>query len=253
VGQVKEEKKEPRVKNDPGIDRFVWDLRHPEATKIEGDPSMEEFERALAGPQVLPGRYQVRLTVGGETLTEALEVRMDPRVAVTPRDLQEQFDLLMRVRDKISETHDAINTIRTVRGQIEDWEKRSAADRGFRQVTKAAAGLRKQLSAVEEELIQWRAKSRQDTLNWPIKLNAKLGGLAAAIASADARPTAAQHEVFADLARRVDAQLAKLRKLVDTDVARFGALVRSAKLPPITAPKAERKRAPERKAAAARS
>jgi len=250
VGQTKDEKKEPRVKNDAGMNRFAWDLRHPEATKIEGDPSMEEFERALAGPQVLPGRYQVRLTVGGKTLSEDVEVRMDPRVPAAAQELQEQFDLLMRIRDKISQTHDAINTIRTVRGQIEDWEKRSAADRGFRQVTKAAAGLRTQLGAIEEELIQWRAKSRQDTLNWPIKLNAKLGGLAAGVASADARPTASQAAAFEDLARRVDAQLAKLRTLMAADVARFSAVVRSAKLPPIAAP-AERKRRPERRAAAA--
>jgi len=253
VSQAKDERKEPRVKNDPGVNRFVWDLRHPEATKIEGDPSMEEFERALAGPQVLPGRYQARLTVGGETLTEEFEVRVDPRVAAEPRELQEQFDLLMRIRDKISETHDAINTIRTVRGQVETWEKRTASDRGYRQVTKAAAALRKQLGAIEEELIQWRAKSRQDTLNWPIKLNAKLGGLAAATAQADARPTASQLAVFEDLSRRVDAQLEKLRGLMSGDVARFSTLVRSAKLPPIVAPAAERRKAPERKAAALRS
>jgi len=238
VSQEKAETKQPRVKNDPGINRFVWDLRYPEARKIEGDPSMEEFELALAGPQVLPGRYQVRLTVAGETFSEDVEVRMDPRVPAGDAELREQSDLLMRIRDKISETHDAINTIRTVRAQIEGWEKRSAADRGFRQVTKAAAVLRKQLGAIEEELIQWRAKSRQDTLNYPIKLNAKLGGLAAAIAQADARPTAAQIAVFDELSRRVDAQLAKLRTLVATDVARFSKLVRAAKLPPVTAPSA---------------
>ena len=177
---------------------------------------------------------------------------MEPRVPGQPRELEEQFDVLMRLRDKISQTHDAINTIRAVRGQIEAWEKRSAADRGFRPVTRAAAALRRQLGAIEEELVQWRAKSRQDTLNWPIKLNAKLGGLAAAVAQADARPTASQVEVFEDLSRRVDAQLAKLRAIVDTEVAKFSSVVRSAKLPPITAP-VERKRAPERKAAAARS
>ena len=247
-----DKKKEPRVKNEPGLNRFVWNLRHTDATRIEGDPSMEEFERALAGPLVVPGHYQVRLKAGGETLTRDLEVRLDPRVATTQADIDRQFDLLRRIRDKISETHDAINTIRSVRKQIEEWEVRSASDRSFRPLTRTAAGLRKRLWAIEEELIQWRAKSRQDTLNWPIKLNAKLGGLAAAIAQADARPTASQEEVFAELVRRVDAQLAKLRQLLDGDVKRFSAQLRSAKLPPIAPPKAE-PHAPERKAAAARA
>jgi photosystem II stability/assembly factor-like uncharacterized protein len=247
---TKEDKKEPRVKNDPGLNRFVWNLRHQDATKIEGDPSMEEFERALAGPIVPPGRYQARLKVGGETLSADFEVRMDPRVTVTEPEIREQLDLLLRIRDKISEAHDAVNEIRSVRKQIEEWELRSASDRGYRQLTKAAADLRKRLWAIEGELIQWRAKSRQDTLNWPIKLNAKLGGLAATVGQADARPTASQLEVFADLSKRTDAQLAKLRQLLETDVRRFSALVRSAKLPPVMPPKREQA---ERRAAAARS
>jgi hypothetical protein len=246
-----EKKKEPRVKNDAGLNRFVWNLRHADATRIEGDPSMEEFERALAGPAVVPGRYQVRLKVGDETLTQDLEVRLDPRVATPPADIQTQSELLLKIRDKISETHDGINTIRTVRKQIEEWELRTAADRGLRPLTRTAAGLRKRLWAIEEELIQWRARSRQDTLNWPIKLNAKLGGLAASIAQADARPTAAQEAVFGELVKRVDAQLAKLRQLVDGDVKRFAAQLRTSKLPSIAPPKAEQ-RVAERKAAAAR-
>ena len=250
AGQVTEEKKEPRVKKDAGMNRFVWDLRYPEATRIEGDPSMEEFERALAGPRVPPGSYQVRLHVGGEVLSEELEVRMDPRVPATTAELQEQFDLLMALRDKISQTHEAIQEIRKLRGQIEEWEKRSAGDRAFRAITRAAAKLRKDLLAVEEELIQWRAKSRQDTLNWPIKLNAKLGGLAAAVAQADALPTASQRAVFAELSRRVDAQLARLRALSDADLRKFNTLVRQARLPTVLAPKLDARR-PERRAAAA--
>lgn len=248
-----EEKKEPRVPKEAGFDRFVWNMRYPDATKIADDPSMEEFERALAGPVVVPGRYQVRLKVGGETLTSAFEVRPDPRVPVRQADLQDQFDLLLGVRDKISEAHEAINTIRSLRRQIGEWELRTSADRRMRAVTKAAADLRKALGAVEEELVQTKARSRQDTLNWPIKLNAKLGGVGAAIAQADARPTASQRAVLEDLARRVDAQLAKLRTLTARDVARFTSLVRSAKVPPVAPPSAAERAVRERKAAAART
>ena len=253
VAQTADEKKdkELRVKKEAGLNRFVWNLRHPDATKIEDDPPMDEFHGALAGPVVLPGRYQVRLHVGGETLTSDLEVRMDPRVPVTFEHLREQFELLLAISDRISAAHEAVTTIRTVRRQVEDWEKRTGSERGFRQITRAAAQLRKSLYAIEEELIQWRAKSRQDTLNWPIKLNAKLGGLAAAVAQADSRPTVSQRELFAELSRKVDVQLGRLRALLDGDLRRFTSLVRSAKFPPIAAPQLERKR-PERRAAAAR-
>ncbi len=49
----------------------------------------------------------MRLTAGGTTLTRALDVRIDPRVTaagVTTSDLREQTDLLIKVRDAISES-----------------------------------------------------------------------------------------------------------------------------------------------------
>ena len=248
-----EETKEPRVPKEPGLDRFVWNMRHPDASKVADDPSMEEFERALAGPVVPPGRYQVRLKVGDTTLTEPFEVRKDPRVGVPEEAIREQFELLLAIRDKLSETHDAISTIRSLRRQVEEWEVRTGKERALRPVTRSASSLRKALTAVEEELVQTKARSRQDTLNFPIKLNAKLGGLGAAVAQADARPTASQRAVFADLSRRIDAQLAKLRNLTSKDVPQLARTIRSAGVPPIVMATAAQKRpARLRKAAAAK-
>ncbi|MGH2499100.1 MAG: VPS10 domain-containing protein [Candidatus Limnocylindria bacterium] len=244
------EAKEPRVPKDLGLNRFVWNMRYPDATKVADDPSMEEFERALAGPTCIPGRYQVRLKLEGETLTEAFEIRNDPRVSVTQRDLAAQFDLLLRVRDKLSRTHDTIVAIRALRTQAEAWERRASTDRSLRPVARAAAALRKSLTAVEDELIQSKARSRQDTLNFPIRLNAKLGGLSFVVASADAAPTRAAQEVFEDLSRRIDAQLRRFESIVSKDVKAFEALVRRSKMPalaPIAAAAAARK--PARKAA----
>jgi photosystem II stability/assembly factor-like uncharacterized protein len=77
-----------------GQNRFVWDLRHGEL----GGPS---GGRELPGPLVLPGRYTVRLAAGKWSLTQPLEVKLDPRLAkdgVTPLDLRGQFDLIQKVR-----------------------------------------------------------------------------------------------------------------------------------------------------------
>jgi len=80
-----------------GPNLFVWDLRYEPPVKIpaaiydEGDP---------VGPLVMPGSYQARLTVAGKTSTAAIEVKMDPRLKTSTEDLQKQFDLLMKIRDK---------------------------------------------------------------------------------------------------------------------------------------------------------
>jgi photosystem II stability/assembly factor-like uncharacterized protein len=69
--------------------RVLWDLRYDNG-----------------GPVVVPGTYQVRLSVGDMGQTRPLEVRIDPRVAadgVTPADLAEQLDLLVKLRAAISD------------------------------------------------------------------------------------------------------------------------------------------------------
>ncbi len=244
--------KEPRVPKERGLNRFVWNMRYPDAAKLEGEGgTWEGFERQLAGPAAVPGTYRVRLTADGVDETVPFEIRKDPRVAATQRDFEDQFGLLMRIRDKVSETHEGINEIRRVSAQLDGWEARAKSDPSLRRVARAAGKLRKKLVAIEEELVQTKAKSRQDTLNFPIKLNAKLAGLGGAVSSADFAPTRSSYELFDDLSSQVDRQLAKLDQLNTTDAKAFNALVRSARVVALDLKpyRASRRRRPVRRAA----
>src|SRR5262249_32713658 len=98
--------REPRVPNAAGLNRFVSNMRYADAHAGPGDVSTE---RSLAGPLALPGTYQVELSLDDQRLTTTCEIRPDPRVSVSQADLEAQFALLVLIRDKLSETHDAIN------------------------------------------------------------------------------------------------------------------------------------------------
>src|SRR5690606_2205424 len=98
-------------------------------------------------------------------------------------------------------------------------------------VNEAAKELDDKLYAVEGEIIQYRAKSTQDTLNFPVMINAKLAALIAVAGSAEGKPTKQSYDVFEDLSKRTDAQLAKLKEIVDKDVKAFSDLIQSANLP----------------------
>ncbi|HEX9057754.1 MAG TPA: hypothetical protein VF818_09500 [Ktedonobacterales bacterium] len=231
AGAKDAEKKEPRVPVEVGMNRFVWNTRYPDAHKLgSGYVSSEDN---LAGPMAPPGKYEVRLTIGEQTLSQWFEVRNDPRVTATQEDLEAQFALLIRIRDKTSETHDGVNTIRNVRRQIEEWERRTAGQSQHDRVKEAGKALKERLASIEEELTQVKAKGRQQTLSHPIKLNGKLAALASVVASADAAPTSQARRVFDELTARVDAQLQRLRDLLDTEVAAFNALIRDAEVPAI--------------------
>src|SRR6185437_3132053 len=220
-GEKKEEKKEPRVPKNAGGNRFVWNLKYPDSVKIEGYVAGED---ALAGPVVAPGQYQVRLQVGDQTYTQPFEVRKDPRISTSDEDLRAQFDLLLAIRDRLSEVHNGINTIRGIRKQTEEWESRAKDLPIHDKVAAAAKDLRDKLLAIEGELTQVKAKVRSDTMDHPIKLNAKVAALAAVVSSGEAAPTSQARQVFEDLSARVAEQLQRLSKLIDTDVAAFNTL-----------------------------
>src|SRR5438128_9731418 len=173
------------------------------------------------GPILAPGSYQVRLIAGGKTLTQPLEVRKDPRLATTGEDYRKQYDLLVKIRDKVTETHDAITRIRETRDQVKGVAERA---KGNKAIADAADALDKKLTSVEEQLYQTKNQSSQDPLNFPIRLNNKLAALAGVVAGADAAPTEQSLAVYQDIAGRIDAQLARLQEVVATDVPAFNKL-----------------------------
>ena len=90
-----------------GMNRFVWDLRYPNARMLPRDPLLTgpgDSARASA-PVAPPGRYRARLTVGGQELERPFEIRKDPRITATDADLQEQFALMVQIRDRLSEAN----------------------------------------------------------------------------------------------------------------------------------------------------
>jgi hypothetical protein len=210
-----------------GLNRFPWDLRVEDASRFKG---MILWGGVTRGPVLPPGAYQVRLTAAGQSLTQPLEVRKDPRLATTDDDYRKQYDLLVKIRDKVTETHDAISRIRETRDQVKGVAERA---NGNKAIADAADALDKKITAVEEALYQTKNQSSQDPLNFPIRLNNKLAALAGVVGGGDAAPTDPSYVVYEDLTAKIDAQLAQLRQVMTTDVPAFNTLVREQNVPAI--------------------
>ena len=184
------------------------------------------------GPVAVPANYQVRLTVGNQVETQPFVVKMDPRLnGVSERDLQEQFDLAMKIRDKTSEANQAVILVREIKKQAKDRVEKARDP----QITAAADALTRKLSAVEEEIYQVRNQSNQDPLNFPIKLNNRIAALRRSVETGDARPTNATYVVFRELSSELDIQLAKLKALVSVDLDTLNKLLVAKNLEPIRA------------------
>jgi len=223
--------RQPRLTTDVGLNRFVWNLRYQDAVRF---PGMILWAGDLRGPRVLPGMYQVRLIVDGKTLSENFEVKPDPRLTATSGDYAKQLELGLKIRDKVTETHNAIIQIRDVRKQVDDLLKRIAGQPVFKVINDSALALKKNLNAVEESLYQTKNQSSQDPLNYPIRLNNKLAALAGVVSSADAAPTEQSYVLYDELVVQIDGQLARLAQIMKTEVPAFNQLVRDQNIPAVT-------------------
>ena len=104
------------LSTEPGLNRFVWDLRYPGA------------EGGGRGPMAVPGRYAVRLHTAGGAQETPLDILIDPRVAAdgtTLADLQLQFDHNIRVRDLISDGRRALERVEVLEERATSEEERA--------------------------------------------------------------------------------------------------------------------------------
>jgi len=225
-----EEKPKDLLPAEAGLNRFAWDLRYEIPTKIPGGVYGDYKPE---GPWALPGHYQVKLTVGGKEQTASFELKIDPRVNTSAADLQKQFDLAMKIRGRVTESHDAVNQIRDLRAQLVSLRARLAQDPQSKSILAAADALEKKMTPIEEAMFNAKIKSSEDSLNYPLKLDAKYIALASAVESADAAPTQPCYELLETLEPQLDAQLSQWHDIVKKDVAALEELTRKNNIPVI--------------------
>jgi hypothetical protein len=178
---------------------------------------------------VLPGSYTVRLTADGVTQTQPFAVLKHPLRPVPDADLQFQWDLSSRIRDKVNEANLAVIKIRRIKTDIADRIKDAPAE-----VRSAGEELAKALSTVEEQIYQVKNQSGQDPLNFPIKTNNRLASLLRVANSGEGRPTGNVEPIFQELIAELKAETDQLDKVISSQLAPFNQMLQRLKKTPIS-------------------
>ena len=159
----------PTLSSQQGMHRWIWDLRYGQGAELPSGDSDDEEDPKARGPLVLPGIYQVRLSVDGHDSTQPFGVKMDPRSSATPAELTQQFTWSLRVYEKALEAERAasestadkplgeeINSLgRTLNGLLAALE---SADR--MPPAQVIADSNETLKALEPKLIKWRSQNK---------------------------------------------------------------------------------------------
>ncbi len=219
--------KELRIPSNTGWNRFVWDLRYPDAHKVA--PHDDNQQGFIKGPHAVPGTYRVTLTVGDEALSQPLKIVKEAGVDASQADLQAQFDLLLRIRDKVSATHKVVNQMRDARAQLKGWRERLAGLESAAGIIDAAKALEEQVLEVEKELMIPETRAGwPDAMNSGDRLATQLSNLSFNVNLGDYKPTDYEHEALAEIAAEIDGAADKFSDIVDGNLAEFNTMLSNA-------------------------
>ncbi|MGH8125588.1 MAG: WD40/YVTN/BNR-like repeat-containing protein [Rhodanobacteraceae bacterium] len=221
------------VSTNAGMDRFVWNLRYPDATEV---PGAILWGGSMSGPRIVPGVYKVKLTVGGKSLTRDFTVVKNPDNSATRQDFEAQLALAKKIHAKLDATDKAILKLRKARDQVKAYEGR-LGDRKYTALKKQADQVVDKLTAIEDALMQTKSHSGEDPLNYPIRLNDKLAALASGVSGSFGKPTQQEQAVYQELATQVDTQLQALHAVLHVELPKLNQAISQSGIPPIALPR----------------
>jgi hypothetical protein len=218
------------LSNAPGMHRFAWDLHEtPPHSSEYGYPISavpHDTPSEPLGPSVLPGRYAVRLTAGGKTLTAPLNVMMDPRVTTPAAALRQQHEVETHLAAMMDESYDTQAELRGLDHQLETLSKQAQGA-----VAEAVSALRTKLSALTGGRARFPApRSPEATLS---RIAGEIGGLYGQVGRADVAPTATQLAALAAVEKDQAAVMARWKAIKSADLPALNRQLSGSGLPEI--------------------
>ncbi len=219
-----------KIPAEAGWNRFAWDLRIAGPHRLPGEVEGEFRGR---GPIAPPGKYQVRMTVAGDSspVTAPFELKMDPRVGTSVADMQKEFELQLKIRDTLSNIHDTVREIRETRMQLKGLHAR-LEDARYKTISDSASALDKKMTPVEDQLLQVNAKSTEANLNFPVLIDEQLHALVNSVET-DVAPTAQQYQAYESLSQQAEPLVAQWKQMRSKDLVALNDLIKQDAVPVI--------------------
>lgn len=202
-----------RIGASAGMNRFVWDLHWAPIPGIRPNYPIAAVPHNTApsptSPWVVPGRYKITMTANGQTATQMLDVRIDPRVKTPAADLQSQFALSKKLYDQAMAANNTMQLLQSLREQLNKMREGQNAPAVVNDTLQKVTALLGQEQGFGGGGGGRGAGARQDTVT---SIRSGLLGLVNAVQEADVAPTGPQTEAAAELQRQFDAMTPRLNE-----------------------------------------
>ena len=214
-----------------GINRVAWNLRGDGFKRPQLAPTPRNEEFAPQGPEVLPGKYTVRIKMGKQEVSETVEVLPDPRVAVDAAARQQKYEMTMKVGSRLEIAAEAVDRIQKTRKAIEAVlaEIKDRKDDTAKDLKNASADLKKSLTKVADKFID-DPGSTQGMTRRPNTAAARLGSVLRSLGSSWDAPTPTQLTYLRQAESTLEDALKDFNKVFTEAVPSYKAKVEQAKL-----------------------
>ncbi len=183
-----------------GLNQVRWNLTYTPPKMVKNFVAMDFSAGREPGPKAVPGIYRVILEKGEFELEDSFELKIDPRWKETTKsDLQQKFDLEQEVITLITESQDLIREIRSIRKQTSNIAEMAVKAGHNNRLKTLAAALDKELTLVENRLIQNKTETTQDEINFPRVFSNHIVRLFRVIVNEHNAPTGGMLERWKDL------------------------------------------------------
>lgn len=154
---------DPVLSNKKGLNRFVWNLRYPTMSGIEG----AYLENSYSGHKAIPGKYSATLTWGDKTTTASFEVLPNPLYSTDAATYQQYHSLMLTMENEVTNMHQMVNSLYEKQNQLSKLLKELSADKKFDDIRSSGQTLLAKLKQWDEEMIQRKSKAYDDVENYP--------------------------------------------------------------------------------------
>ena len=191
-----------------GGNRLIWDMRYPGFKSSEG---MVLYSSPNVGPKATPGKYNIKMTYNDMVFQEEFEIVKDPRVKISQADYQDQLEFLIDVRDEVSKANQQIIDIRRIKNNMSFILDKTKDNNELQEMINKYLD---DISVVENNIHMTKNQSRQDPLNFGIRINNRIAFLLADSQRGDYPPTDQSKEFFSQVKEELDIEVTNVKAII---------------------------------------
>ena len=159
----------PTLSKKKGLNRFVWDLRHPTMTGVKN----VYIEAGFRGHKAIPGSYTLTLTHGDVSESTTLNIISNPKYATTPEEYKEYDEFMTSAESELRLMHSCVKKNKKAMDRMSSLSKKLAQKEELEEVHSTLNTLKSKMKAWDGEMVQRMSKAYDDVENFPNKFTAE--------------------------------------------------------------------------------